>query len=218
MDPFFHQFWFGAKCLWRICRRVLIPTCRTRLSRIRILRHTTQVEELILSHHLSSTSCWAFPLPQHVGNGFYRHMCIRIQTCNFWHTGKCRFLHDGVLQFLYWIRIWLLFSELSSLLPSSPSVFAFESVAGQRRSSFSSLITATVARSDFGMTETTSVSCNIVNVPSTENTLTFLAAHTFLRFRLWVADPLFTRSFRSLMFRVLFIWSIWSFTDVLNSK
>ena len=59
---------------------------------------------------------------------------------------------------------------------------------------------------------------NIVHVPSTENTLTFLAAHTFLRFRLWVAGPLSKRSFRSLMFRVLFIWSIWSFTDVLNRK
>ena len=38
--------------------------------------------ELILSHHLSLTFCWTFPLPQHVEIGIDRHLCIRILTCN----------------------------------------------------------------------------------------------------------------------------------------
>ena len=38
--------------------------------------------QLTHSHHLSLTLCWAFPVPQHVAIGIYRHTCIWIQTCN----------------------------------------------------------------------------------------------------------------------------------------
>ena len=34
---------------------------------------TPSISQLILSHHLSSTSCWAFR--KHVGNGICRHVC-----------------------------------------------------------------------------------------------------------------------------------------------
>ena len=60
-----------------------------RFSRIRILRcrtntivQTPSIMQLILSQHLSSTSCWAFLLPQHVGNDICRHIHNFFQTCN----------------------------------------------------------------------------------------------------------------------------------------
>ena len=36
--------------------------------------------QLILSHHLSSTSCWASPQPHHVWRNLLFQICIRIQT------------------------------------------------------------------------------------------------------------------------------------------
>ena len=92
---------------------------------------------------------------------------------------------------------------------------------GRRRSSFSSLTTAHVSLYKFVMTETTWVSLflNVVHVHSTENTLTLSSQRrlSFL-FELLETDPFSTTSFQTLKFRVLIVWSIWSFTDVFNRK
>ena len=46
------------------------------------------------------------------------------------------------------------------------------------------------------------------------HSLTFLSTWAFFPFWLLVTDPLSTTSLRTLKFRVLIIWSIWSFTDL----
>ena len=59
-----------------------------RFSRIRILRYTTQLYRFLQCstwsylHHLSSFSCLAFLLLQHVGNGICRHVHILFQIFN----------------------------------------------------------------------------------------------------------------------------------------
>ena len=88
-------------------------------------------------HHLSLTSCWASPLPQHVEKSIYRIMCIQSQTCNFEKTGECQELHDRLLHFLYRYGILPFLSvKLSPLLPElfediSPSVLAFDLGGGE---------------------------------------------------------------------------------------
>ena len=42
---------------------------------------TPSLKHLHLSHHFSSTFCWAARQPQRVGIDICRHMCILIQTC-----------------------------------------------------------------------------------------------------------------------------------------
>ena len=44
---------------------------------------TPSNKQLILSHHLSLTFCWAFPLPRHVQRITSFLVCIRSQTCSF---------------------------------------------------------------------------------------------------------------------------------------
>ena len=92
MDPFFPEFWFGARCSWRIWRRVLIPIFLLHVEKIfsdknlethNPILETPSIMQLILSHHLSLFFCWASPQPQHVGIGIFRHICIRSQTCSF---------------------------------------------------------------------------------------------------------------------------------------
>ena len=127
--------------------------------------------------------------------------------------GRCQNLHDGFLQNLNRHGISLLSKELSCLLPDpcddsfpSPSVcFAFEWDAGEDDRPFClwPLPLFPVAYM--------SLLWNTVHVPSTENTLP-LSSQRRLSF---LFD---SSSFRTMKFRVLTIWSIWSFTAVFKRK
>ena len=131
MDPFYPEFLFGATCPWRIWRRDLVPifllSVEQTFSDEYLETHspivrTPFINQLILSHHLCLTSCWASPPPLHVGIDMCRHVCILSQACNYdtregansYMTGFLHFLHQhGILcsfylkGFLLWgLNLW----------------------------------------------------------------------------------------------------------------
>ena len=94
MDPFIPEFFCDATCPWRIWRRHLISIFRLSFELIfsdeNLATHNPIVSnplprQVNLSHHFSSTFCWAAHQPQRVGIDICRHNCIRIQACN-WDT------------------------------------------------------------------------------------------------------------------------------------
>ena len=102
----------------------------------------------------------------------------------------------------------------------SPSIFAFKLVCGRRRSSFSSLGSATVSRSNCVMTETSWVSFGTVSMCLPLKTLSHFPLNVgFLSF-LTLGDwsSFHNIALETLKFRVLIIWSIWSFTAVFNCE
>ena len=85
-------------------------------------------------HCHSSTSCWAFFLPQHVGNGICRHAHILSQTCKSDTRDGARIYMTDFLQNLKGHGISLSSNEFSCLLldpcegfcPSPSVCFAFQ--------------------------------------------------------------------------------------------
>ena len=68
----------------------------------------------ILSHHLSLTSCWASPQPQHVWRNMFFQTCIQSQTCSFCHTEDAKFYMTCFFKF------WVGMESRSSYLKSFP--------------------------------------------------------------------------------------------------
>ena len=162
------------------------------------------------------TFCWAFHLPQHVENSICCQICILSETCSFdtrVDANDCMmdFLSNGtdVYSFCLW---WPVFEVFSPLRQSWPSSLVREKTIVLVVSDHLTSPLVLVSHDWKHM----SLLLNIVHVPSTENTLP-LSSQRRLSFLL-VTAPLSTTSFRTLKFRVLIIWSMWSFTDVFNRK
>ena len=177
--------------------------------------------QLILSHHLSLTSCWASPQPQHVWKKMSFHICIQSQTCSFDIREDAPNHMTGLLQFLYWHGFLLIVSEeLSYLLP-----VVFWGCFSLRQSLPSNLVrerTIVLLVSDHRTSlPCTSLSWLELHESPFEHcpcayTPTFLSTWAFCPVWLLVTAPLATTSFRSLKFRILISWSIWILTEVFN--
>ena len=102
MDPFFPEFLFGARRPWKIWRRLLIPISLStwkRFSRIRILRHTTQLCRLLLQCNWSfrTTFLWLFAWPfisLNMSEETLSSTCASGLRLVVWHTGGCQILLD----------------------------------------------------------------------------------------------------------------------------
>ena len=89
--------------------------------------------QLILSHHLFLTFCWAFHQPQHVWRNIFFHIYFRSQTCSFDTREDAKFYLTGFLNFtsewkfspLVWRDVLIvarnLFEDFLSLRQSWPS-------------------------------------------------------------------------------------------------
>ena len=129
--PFFFALWDPGE-FDGVLRSQFSFFPKNRLSRMKILRHTTQLyillqeKQLILSHHHSLTFCWAFLPAQHVWDDISCHFCILFQTCNFdaredasnyttwlFYFGKgiCPFSPMGYV--LCCLNFWRVFARLS---------------------------------------------------------------------------------------------------------
>ena len=181
--------------------------------------------ELILSHHLSFAFCWAFHQPQHVWRNIFFQKCIRPQTCSF--------LTRGRMPKLTW-RFFIIFcigtgfphllSEgLSPLLPdvledfsTSSSGLAFEFGAGEDDRPFRPW-------PPYKSLCNSSSWLKLHESPFEHCPCAFhwkLSSQRRLSFQfdsLWLISFPQLRS-GTLKFRVLIIWSVWSFTDVFNRK
>ena len=86
MDPFFLEFLCCGKCTVRIdpCDCFLLSEEQISLDENPEIRNSfvavPSSRQLILSHFLSSTSCWASP--QHVGNSHFCPVCILFLRCS----------------------------------------------------------------------------------------------------------------------------------------
>ena len=178
--------------------------------------------QLILSHHLSLTFCWAFPLPQHVKSAFIA-MCASgfrpvIQTHGKMPKFTWRILTEfestwnfALVQRAFLFTAW----SLSRFLPLAVRLFCLRMGCRRRRSSFfvsdHCHCCQKLSCHDW---EYMSLLWNIIHVPSTENTfplssqrrLSFLS-DAWSPFHNIVPDPEVS---------ILIIWSIWSFTAVFN--
>ena len=168
--------------------------------------------QLIFSHHLSLTSCWAFLLPQHVGNGICRHICILFLTCNFDTREDARTYmtffffteFESAWNFTLAQRAFLFVAwSLWGFLSLAVSLFCLRMGCRRRRSSFFAsdlchcfLVLVCHDWNYMGLL------WNIVHVPSNESPLPLSSQ------RRLVTAPLSTTSFRTLKFRVLIMWQI----------
>ena len=184
MDLLFPEFLSGARCLWRIWRCVSIPTFQAHLEQTfsdqNLEMHdpivwTPPIQQLILSHHLLFDFLFGFTYSFNMSEAaFIATNTTFFQICSPDTREDAKtYMTDN---YIFDINMEFDFScqKFSSLSPFSPSVgVAFEWDAGRRRSSFSSLTTTSLSRSQYKvMTETTGVSFGTLSlVLSTENTL-----------------------------------------------
>ena len=224
MDPFFPEFWFDARCLWTIWRRVLIPmfllhtewiVSDENLETHNPIEQTPSISQLILLH-LSSTFCWVFPLLQHVGNGMCRHVLSPCAHSFF----RLVILTHGRMPQLTWrifTRTWI-GMEFQSYPVSFPyycsrSVLTFERDAREDDLLFRLWLCPLFPESCVSWLKLHESPLEHCPCTFTENALPF-SSQRRLSF-LW-PDPLSTTTLRSVKFRVVIIWSTWSFTPVFN--
>ena len=229
MDPFFHYFFknlvpgllgeFDGVFRSQFSRFTL-----HRFSRIRILRCTTQWKRLL--QYSNWSLCTTF---------------LRLLVGGTWHLSPCihsffRLViqtHERVSELTWRIftefeSAWktLLSNVFSCLQPDpsegfcpSPSVCLPSN--GMREKTIALFVSDTCdcfQRLGCHDWNYMSLLWNIVQVSSTENTLPLSSQRklAFLPFWLLVTALFSTTSLQTLKFRVLIIWSIWTFTAVLN--
>ena len=170
--------------------------------------------QLILSHHLSLTFCWAFLLAQQVNRrNTPFHAWITLLTCSF-DTRNDNIYMTGFYKSCIGMefRSFCLKSDTLCCLMFLRIFFPFVSLClriwcGRRRSSFSSLW--------LKLHESPVEHC--LCAFHSKHSPTFLSKWAFFPCWLLVTDPRSTTSFRTLKFRVLIIWSMWSFYNRLQS-
>ena len=145
-------------------------------------------------------------------------MRIRIQTCSF-ETREDTNIYSTFFNFRISTESEFFVRAFISVAFFTVSL-CLRSWCRWRRSSFSSLTTATVARCYFVMTETAWVFFGTLSICLPLKTLFHLPFKRRLSFIFdsLVTDNLSTTSVRTLKFRGLIIWPTWSFTDVFNRK
>ena len=177
--------------------------------------------QLILSHHLSSTSCWASPQSQHV----WRNMAIHASSLRLVVLKDAKFymtvfykLCNGTEFRSFCLKSFHLscLMFLTTFLPrrqSWPSNLVRERTIVLFVSDHRTSLLVPVCHDWNNM----SLILNIVHVSSTENTLP-LSSQRRLSFLFWllVTDPRSTTSLQTLKFPSVIIWRKWSFTTVIN--
>ena len=123
--------------------------------------------QLILRHHHSLTSWWAFHQPQHVWRNMFFQICIRSQTCSF-HTREdakncmtgffLKHFCNGTEFRSFCLKSFLLCCLMFLRNFSLAVSLGLRTWCGRRRSSFLPLTIAQVSLCKFVMTETTLVS------------------------------------------------------------
>ena len=198
-----------------------------RFSRIRTLRYTTQLCRLLQQCNWSFCTTFLWLL---AGRSFYLNMSEMAFVAIYVSFFRLVILTHGRMPELTWRFFFTEFESawnftlaqraflfiawsLWGFLSLAVSLFCLRMGCRRRRSSFFAsdlchcfLVLVCHDWNYMGLL------WNIVHVPSNESTLPLSSQ------RRLVTAPLSTTSFRTLKFRVLIMWQIWSFTGVFNRK
>ena len=221
MDPFFPEFLFGARCLWKNVQRDLIST-------LLLSREWTFSDEVLetripnwMDSFSSSTDPFLPPFFDFLLGGTCYHDCILFVTCN-------SDIREDASNYMTGLDSFYFGTGICAFLSKGPDLICWKVVARQSLPLYHvQERTVVLFFSDYCICSQVqdhgwnymSLPWNIVHLPSTESFLPLSSQRklSFL-FDSWKL-LLSTISFRALKFQVLIVWSIvpWLMPSIFGS-